>query len=259
MFAMDLAVRNFLRLPITPPLRPFPSSTRGPASLCGPVVEAEQARKGNQMTVTNNDRAEWAAAGLRHFQIHTGTEFDDALPDLLCDLHHWCDRENVNFQSALERARQHYDAESVAPSPISYMATFNTPAGWVTEIFRTSSPEIALKAALAFIEHPNFSAEDVEPIPEGYCVREIVITHPDDPRHQLAVWRTDEYRVQLAAPKLLEALQDVLGDRPSVQGGICQHCGRDYISEFMEGDCDSDDCAGVKARIVIAQAKGGAA
>jgi hypothetical protein len=55
--------------------------------------------------------------------------------------------------------------------------------------------------------------------------------------------------------ELLEALQDVLGDRPSVQGGICQHCGRDYIAEFIEGDCDSGDCAGVKARILIAQAK----
>jgi hypothetical protein len=194
------------------------------------------------MTVTNNDRAEWAAAALRHFQIHTGTEFDDALPDLLCDLHHWCDRENVNFQSALERARQHYDAESVAPSPISYMATFNTPAGWVTEVFRTSSPEIALKAALAFIEHPNFSAEDLEPIPEGYCVQEIVITDPDD--RQLAVWRTDEYRAQLAAPKLLEALESVMGWWKSTA-----HTDDD------EMPADIFD----QAHAIIAQTKGGAA
>jgi hypothetical protein len=61
---------------------------------------------------TNLDRAEWAAAALRHFQCTTGTDYDDALTDLLCDLHHWCDRENVNFQAALDRGRQHYDTES---------------------------------------------------------------------------------------------------------------------------------------------------
>jgi hypothetical protein len=60
---------------------------------------------------TNLDRAEWAAAALRHFQCTTGTDYDDALTDLLCDLHHFCDRENVSFQTALNTARKHYDAE----------------------------------------------------------------------------------------------------------------------------------------------------
>jgi hypothetical protein len=49
--------------------------------------------------VTNLDRAEWAAAALRHFQCITGTEYDDALTDLLCDLKHWSDREDIDFQS----------------------------------------------------------------------------------------------------------------------------------------------------------------
>jgi virginiamycin B lyase len=40
----------------------------------------------------NGDRAEWAAAALRHFQCCTGTDYDDSLPDLLGDLMHWCDR-----------------------------------------------------------------------------------------------------------------------------------------------------------------------
>jgi hypothetical protein len=60
---------------------------------------------------TNLDRAEWAAAALRHFQSTTGADYQDALPDLLCDLLHWSDRDNVNFEKALKTARLHYEAE----------------------------------------------------------------------------------------------------------------------------------------------------
>jgi hypothetical protein len=60
---------------------------------------------------TNHDRAEWAAAALRHFQSATGTDYDNALPDLLCDLMHWSDREDFNFHDAIDTARMHYEAE----------------------------------------------------------------------------------------------------------------------------------------------------
>jgi hypothetical protein len=63
-----------------------------------------------------------------------------------------------------------------------------------------------------------------------------------------------EARLREAAPLLLEALKDLLGDRPSVQGGVCQYCGRDYISEFLEGNCPSDDCPSFQARAAIAKA-----
>lgn len=53
--------------------------------------------------------------------------------------------------------------------------------------------------------------------------------------------------------QFVAALRDFLGDRSSVQGGICRHCGRDYIGDFIAGDCDSDDCPSHKARILIAQ------
>lgn len=60
----------------------------------------------------NDDRAKWAAAALRRFRCMTGTDHADALGDLLCDLMHWSDRNNFDFELALDRARGHYQAET---------------------------------------------------------------------------------------------------------------------------------------------------
>ena len=60
----------------------------------------------------NDDRAKWAGAALRAFQSVTGTDDEDSLGDLLCDLMHWSDRNNYAFEAALFRARGHYDAET---------------------------------------------------------------------------------------------------------------------------------------------------
>ena len=49
----------------------------------------------------NVDRAEWAAAALRQFQCTTGCDYEDSLGDLLCDLMHWSDRNNFDFEAAL--------------------------------------------------------------------------------------------------------------------------------------------------------------
>jgi hypothetical protein len=63
----------------------------------------------------------------------------------------------------------------------------------------------------------------------------------------------DDIRPMLvAAPALLKSLSDLLGDKPDIQGGICQHCGRDYIEEALDGNCPSDDCPAHNARAVIA-------
>ena len=81
----------------------------------------------------NDDRAEWAAASLRHFQCTTGTDYDDALCDLLCDLMHWCDRHEFEFESALSRARNHYAAETCSDDVqhILTAATDCSPAPWI--------------------------------------------------------------------------------------------------------------------------------
>ena len=61
----------------------------------------------------NNNRAEWAALSLRQFQYTTGADDQDAACDLLCDLMHWCDRNGFDFQHELNRARLHYEAETM--------------------------------------------------------------------------------------------------------------------------------------------------
>ena len=57
----------------------------------------------------NDHHAQRAAVILR--QIH-GSDYEAALADLLCDLMHWCDRNGLNFDDELCRARIHYDAET---------------------------------------------------------------------------------------------------------------------------------------------------
>jgi hypothetical protein len=70
---------------------------------------------------TNAERAAWAEIGLCAFGKHTGTVGrkvgDDEDPfliivDLLADLAHWCDRNNVDLQSAIRSATRHYLAET---------------------------------------------------------------------------------------------------------------------------------------------------
>ena len=60
--------------------------------------------------------------------------------------------------------------------------------------------------------------------------------------------------------ELLDALQDLLGDRPDIQSGCCIRCGRDYRAEpELQGrNCSSDDCPGYRARQLCARARGGA-
>lgn len=60
----------------------------------------------------NEDRAAWAGTALDTFQEATGTDPEDAVSDLIADLHHWCDRNGIDFNRELERAAFHYDAET---------------------------------------------------------------------------------------------------------------------------------------------------
>ena len=64
-----------------------------------------------------NDRSAWASVALLAFMQVTGTDQEDALGDLLADLMHWADRNNFDFDAALDRAHWHYEAETVGERP----------------------------------------------------------------------------------------------------------------------------------------------
>lgn len=70
----------------------------------------------------NASRAAWAEAAIRQFQIVTGTDWDDSVKDLICDLMHFCDRRTFedgktyfDFEAALATATMHYEAETGEP------------------------------------------------------------------------------------------------------------------------------------------------
>jgi hypothetical protein len=162
------------------------------------------------MTVTNKDRAEWARKALQAFSCESDCEYADSLGDLLCDLMHFADANNFDFKAALDRARNHYaeeffEKDAAPPAPTPYMAEFNIPAGTARQIFHANSPEEALQKARKFSDDSNLTEADFDPIAEGYCVREITIS--DEHGQRQAIWQTDEYRLQLAAPALLMALE----------------------------------------------------
>lgn len=61
----------------------------------------------------NEDRAVWAAKSLRVIMETTGTDWCDALQDLLVDLMHLADRDDeLDFERDLARARDHCIAET---------------------------------------------------------------------------------------------------------------------------------------------------
>lgn len=61
----------------------------------------------------NDVRATCAKQALLQFIVTTGTDWADALGDLLADLMHLCDRvADLDFDRALRLARDHYAAET---------------------------------------------------------------------------------------------------------------------------------------------------
>lgn len=70
---------------------------------------------------TNAERSSWAEIALYAYGQRTGTVYevvgDDEDPflivaDLLADLAHWCDRNDVSLRSAIWYATRHYQTET---------------------------------------------------------------------------------------------------------------------------------------------------
>jgi len=67
--------------------------------------------------VQNDDRAEWAEAALRAFSAKTGSGVgDEGLHDLIADLGHYADRQNIDFLDCIARAIGCWAVES-RPQP----------------------------------------------------------------------------------------------------------------------------------------------
>jgi hypothetical protein len=60
----------------------------------------------------NDERSAWGEAMMIVFRKLTGTDREDALSDMLCDLHRWADRNGQNFDTELARAKSHYREET---------------------------------------------------------------------------------------------------------------------------------------------------
>ena len=113
---------------------------------------------------------------------------------------------------------------------------------------KAATPEKAV--AKARLQDAEF-LDAAEECNSGYPWSEFTVF--DESGKQLLHVLDDDARLREAAPALLEALKDLLGDLPSVQGGVCQHCGREY-EDIQSGDCPSDDCPSFQARAAIAKA-----
>jgi hypothetical protein len=61
--------------------------------------------------ITNLERANWADKAVIAFREQTGCDYEDSLGDLLCDLMHWANARNFDFDAALDRARVIYEEE----------------------------------------------------------------------------------------------------------------------------------------------------
>lgn len=76
----------------------------------------------------NENRAVLAGKALNAFIAASGADEEDVVGDLLIDLMHWCDRNNHDFDLALDRARSHYDAETSSKDASTAIPTY-TPWG----------------------------------------------------------------------------------------------------------------------------------
>ena len=61
--------------------------------------------------VTNNDRAYWALKAVQEFMRQTGTDREDAVVDLICDLLHLARSDGDDPRAVINNALSLFDAE----------------------------------------------------------------------------------------------------------------------------------------------------
>ena len=100
------------------------------------------------------------------------------------------------------------------------------------------------QAAAIARDKPTDQADSIDDC-DGETLAALVDVHGDEDYRQSRMIDFEPERQRKAAAKLLAALKDLLGDRPSVQDFRCIRCGRDYHDidglAIETGDCPSDD------------------
>jgi hypothetical protein len=95
------------------------------------------------------------------------------------------------------------DFTTASSSLTEYMAYFRTTAGPANDIYQAGNPDQLLRIAQEIFDRDDkslgFTPGDA---PELQEIR--IVTEDGD---EVLTWQTDEYRLQLAAPKLLQALE----------------------------------------------------
>ena len=89
---------------------------------------------------------------------------------------------------------------------------------------KAGTPEEAAKIAADRLTQEAELIDDCD----GESTAALVDVASDDDYEHSRVIDFEPERLRKAASELLNALKDLLGDLPSVQGGVCQHCGREY-------------------------------
>ena len=117
------------------------------------------------------------------------------------------------------------------------------------ERIEARTPEAAAAVAR---DKPTGDADDLDDCDGETFAALVDVIGDDEYRHSVTIDFEPE-RLRKAAPDLLAALIDLLGDLPSVQHGQCLHCGREY-HDIEQGACPSDDCPSFHARAAIAKA-----
>jgi hypothetical protein len=108
----------------------------------------------------NDDRASWADKAIQTFEMESGTDREDAVADLLCDLMHWVDRNplppwspaaptsiNMTFDEMLDRARRNYASETATePGWNDGPVASTQPAGLTFDASETATILYALRS-----------------------------------------------------------------------------------------------------------------
>ena len=125
---------------------------------------------------------------------------------------------------------------------MTYTASFRTDTQFAVCDFEAATPEDALQMARALAERDP-DALDFEHYDSPMPLDEIEISDPAG--DGLAVWRSDDLRVRLAARELLEALQEVeawlqkapIAELEAVEAAIGEHAPLQKIRAALATAC----------------------